>query len=179
MAVQLSPRVILRVIIVLTLLGVLLAGSLAPSWFGGASERPESATTTTEPSPPSTTLVPVDLQRRPSTTEHLATFHVGTMLDGRPHMISSDDPGTFFLGGAPLEIRRIEGLTANGDCEGLREALERWLPIGAALEELEELEVATHEGDEGDDLAQMVELSRQASVYARAAFDGLAMVGCG
>lgn len=175
-AVQFSPRAILRVLIVLGLLGVLLAGSLVPGWFGGDSEPTESASATTELVPPATTLVPVDIRPAPATTEPLVELYLGLMLDGRTHVLRADDPAVFFVAGVPLEIRRIDGLAANGSCDGLRQALDRWLPIAEALDELEQ---SSDDDESTDDPARVLEVVRQASVYARAAFDALATLGCG
>lgn len=175
MAVQ--PRVVLRVVVVLAFLGILLAGSLAPGWFTGGSDPLDTATTTTEPGPPSTTLVPVDIRPAPPTSDPPVAVHIGTMLDGGMHVLRPDPPAVLFIGGIPLEIRRIDGLAANGDCAGLRTALDRWLPMAELLDEVDLVDDG--QVDDGQVTVDALETARAASVFARAAFDALVGLDCG
>lgn len=162
----------LKVVLVLAFLGILLAGSLAPDWFSGRPDPDASAPTTTEPGPPSTTLVPIDVRPAPPTTDAPAPVHLGTMLDGEPHLLRPDPPAVLFVGGVPLEIRRIERLSTNADCDGLRTTLEQWLSVAAILDEIDPV-------DAGDISPDVIEVARAASVFARASFDALAELDCG
>lgn len=170
MAVQLSPRVVLRVAVVLAFLGILLAGSLAPSLFRNDPAPVDGSTSTSVASSPATTLVPVDVRPEPPTTETASTVvHVGTMLDGGVHVLRPNPPEVVFVGGTPLEIRRIDALEAAEDCEGLRATLDRWL-LGAAP--LEEAELDRPPG-------AALEMAQTSSVFARSAFDAMARLDCG
>lgn len=189
MARQLSFRVAVRVLLALGLLGVLLAGTLAPGWFGGDPAADELPPSTTDPGPPATTLVPVDIRPPPPTTAPIAPIYVGVTLDGDLHLLEPDSPSVVFLGGVPLEIRRIDGLAATGNCDELRETFERWYPFARLLETVTDPSgvigrAADGEaGDQADDeaareLAEFIEATTVSSVYARAAADALAAVPC-
>lgn len=159
--------------------------------LSAASCLPESETeppSTLSPPLPSTTLVPIDLGGTSEAADDTVRTFTGPMLDGSLLIVSSDDPTVPFVGDEPAEIIRITDLAVAGDCGQLREVLEFWLGFADEESESEPDEAATTQDssdpDDPDEVdaprpETVVTTGRRASLFARAAFDAIAFIGCG